>query len=171
MVWEQLLPRAVCARVCLNDSSGVADLQPWPRTADGVGLHLELCQGERFLFHCWSCVVSGGGPVSAVNASTKHPWRKTGFQSAFIEVSRKKDLYQGYKSFFRKKILLLAKADHRTGQSFCPCCSTAALPGSAWNSVPALLPQLWEAAASQMTEPVCARVRGCSCGCLWVCSV
>lgn len=121
MVWEQLLPRAVCARVCLNDSSGVADLQPWPRTAgaDGVGLHLELCQGERFLFHCRSSVVSGDGPVSAVNASTKHLWRKTGFQSAFIEVG-KKSFIKAIKASSGKRSSFLLKPTTGQGRAFAP---------------------------------------------------
>lgn len=95
MIGEQLLPRAalelsvlmcapVPAEVWLPCSPGQGHLG-----VDGAGFHLELCLGERFLFHCWCCVLSGDGPVPAVNASTKHPWRKTGFQSAFIEVGKK----------------------------------------------------------------------------------
>lgn len=113
------LPVAVSARVTaevwLTCSPGQGQLG-----GDGVGLHLGLCQGERFLFHCWCCVVSGGGPVSAVGASTKLPWRKAGFQSAFMEVSRKKELLPRLEELLQKKIFLLAKAypKHREEQAF-----------------------------------------------------
>lgn len=55
-------------------------------------------------------MVSGGGPVSAVGASTKRPWRKAGFQSAFTEVGRKKELLPRLEELLQKKIFLLAKA-------------------------------------------------------------